>query len=253
MWELYEKLIGGIPDDLHVNRFVSGNFWTVIESDLGVGVAGTARDITRPPVARFPINGAPLKQVAELVKSWNLVEASIGVAAINAFYNTPEIAKGNGVSFDTGDDRLNDPYIAYRNFARGKRVACMGHESTPIDSLLKDVAEVAMFGDQMGAYPMPAADYLLPEFDLIYLPCYSETMKTLPHYLELGKNSVVVICGPSITMSPILFEYGAFDMAGLVVTDSETAFESACGTAVKKMFAAGKKASLRRSEIDSLR
>lgn len=253
MWKMYDELIDGIPKQISVKRYVSGNFWTVVESDLGVGVAGTARIITRPPVGRFSIAGAPLKQVAELAKSWNLVEASIGVAALNSYYNAPEIAYENGTLFSEGDDRLNDPYIAYRNYARGRRVACLGHDSTPIDSLLKDVAEVAMFGEQTGAYPLAAVDYLFPEFDLIYLPCYSEVIKSLPHYLELGKNSTVVICGPSITMSPTLFKYGAFDMAGLVITDPETAFESACGTAIKKMFAAGKKASLRKESIDSLR
>ena len=250
---MYDELIDGIPKQISVKRYVSGNFWTVVESDLGVGVAGTARIITRPPVARFAVARAPLKQVAELAKSWNLVEASIGVAALNSYYNAPEIAYENGTLFSEGDDRLNDPYIAYRNYARGRRVACLGHDSTPIDSLLKDVAEVAMFGEQTGAYPLAAVDYLFPEFDLIYLPCYSEVIKSLPHYLELGKNSTVVICGPSITMSPTLFKYGAFDMAGLVITDPETAFESACGTAIKKMFAAGKKASLRKESIDSLR
>lgn len=253
MWEMYNQLIAGIPEQLTVKRYVSGNFWTVVESDIGVGVAGTARIVTRPPTGRFPIAGASLKQVAELAKSWNLVEASIGVAALNSYYNAPEIAYENGTLFSEGDDRLNDPYIAYRNFARGKRVACLGHDSTPIDSLLKDVAEVAMFGEQTGAYPLSAVDYLLPEYDLVYLPCYSEVIKTLPHYLQLTKDHVAVICGPSITMSPVLFQYGAFDMAGLVITDPETAFESACGTGIKKMFAAGKKASLRKEDIDSLR
>ena len=129
----------------------------------------------------------------------------------------------------------------------------MGHDSTPIESLLKDVAEVAMFGEQMGAYPLSAVDYLLPEYDLVYLPCYSEVIKTLPHYLQLSQENVTVICGPSITMSPILFQYGAFDMAGLVVTDPNTAFDSACGTGIKKMFSAGKKASLRKERIENLR
>lgn len=253
MWEMYNRLIDEIPEHVKVKRYVSGNFWTVVESDLGVGVAGTARTVTRPPVGRFSITGAPLKQVAELSKSWNLVEASIGVAALNSYYNSPEVADKNGVLFSDGDDRLNDPYIAYRNYARGKRVACMGHDSTPIESLLKDVAEVAMFGEQMGAYPLSAVDYLLPEYDLVYLPCYSEVIKTLPHYLQLSQENVTVICGPSITMSPILFQYGAFDMAGLVVTDPNTAFDSACGTGIKKMFSAGKKASLRKERIENLR
>jgi hypothetical protein len=53
-------------------------------------------------------------------------------------------------------------------------------------------------------------------------------------------------------MSPLLFEYGAFDLAGLVITDADMAFKSACGTAVKKMFAAGKKASLRKKPVGEL-
>ena len=155
--------------------------------------------------------------------------------------------------FDQGDDRLNDPYIAYRKFARDKKVACIGSHSTMVDSMLKDVAEVSMLGENMGEFPLQAADYLLPQQDLVYLPCYAEITKELPRYLALCKNAVAVICGPSVSMSPILFAYGAFDMAGLVVTDADMAFESACGTAVKKMFAAGKKASLRREAVQNLR
>lgn len=252
MWELYDELIAGIPEDLYVKRAVAGSFWTAVESELGMGVAGTVKTMTRPPIGRFQLEGAPLRQVAELSKSWNFVEASLGVAALNAWYNTPEIAKANGVLFDGGDDRLNDPYIAYRNYVRGKRIACIGSDSTVVDSLLRDVAEVSMFGDQFGAFPSSAAEYILPEQDLVYLPCYYETTKDLPRFLSLCSDTVAVICGPSITMSPDLFRYGAFDLAGLVITDCDMAFESACGTAVKKMFAAGKKASLRREPISCL-
>lgn len=253
MWEMYEELIAGIPEGLHIKRSVAGSFWTVVESELGVGAAGTAKTMTRPPLQRAPLAGMPLKEAAELAKSWNFVEASLGVAAINAYYNTPEIARANGVLFDQGDDRLNDPYIAYRKFARDKKVACIGSHSTMVDSMLKDVAEVSMLGEDMGEFPLQAADYLLPQQDLVYLPCYAEITKELPRYLALCKNAVAVICGPSVSMSPLLFAYGAFDMAGLVVTDADMAFESACGTAVKKMFAAGKKASLRREVVQNLR
>lgn len=252
MWELYDKLIAGVPEELHVKRAVAGSFWTAVESELGVGVSGTAKSMTRPPLARFTLEGAPLRQVAALSRSWNFVEASIGVAALNAYYNSPEIARENGVLFDEGDDRLNDPYIVYRNFVRDKKVACIGSNSTVVESLLKDVAEVSLLGEEFGSFPVQAADYLLPEQDLVYLPCYSEITKELPRYLSLCQNTVAVVCGPSITMSPLLFDYGAFDLAGLVITDADVAFESACGTAVKKMFAAGEKASLRKKPVSEL-
>lgn len=33
MWELYDELIAGIPEELHVKRVVSGSFWTAVESE----------------------------------------------------------------------------------------------------------------------------------------------------------------------------------------------------------------------------
>ena len=66
MWELYDKLIAGVPEELHVKRAVAGSFWTAVESELGVGVSGTAKSMTRPPLARFTLEGAPLRQVAAL-------------------------------------------------------------------------------------------------------------------------------------------------------------------------------------------
>ena len=252
MWEMYDELIAGIPEDLTVKRYVAGNFWTVVESELGVGTAGTPKAFSRPPVARFDITGAPLKKVAALSKSWNMIEAAIGVASINAYYNTPEIADRLGTLFKEGDERLNDPYIYYRKDSKGKKVACIGSDSTVIDSLLKDIAEVSMFGDQFNDFPLSAADYLLPEQDIVYLPCYYEITKELPRFLSLCSNSIAVVCGPSITMAPTLFKYGASDLSGLVITDADMAFDSACGTAVKKMFAAGKKASLRKADASFL-
>lgn len=253
MWQLYDELIAGIPENLTVKSAVAGNFWTCVESELGVGVAGTVHSMNRPPLGRFSLKGASLRKTAALAKSWNFVEASLGVAAINAYYNSPEIAAKNGVLFAQGDDRLNDPYVAYRNFARGKKVACIGSHSGFVDSLLKDVADVIILGDEPGSFPMQAAAYLLPDQDLVYLPCTSEITKELPGYLEMGRNSLNIVCGPSVTMSPALFSHGVFDMAGFVVTDRDAAFESACGTAVKMMFAAGKKAALRRKNIHEIR
>ena len=254
MFSLYDELINSIPSDLKVVRAAAGNFWTAVESELGVGVAGTVNEMSRPMTAHFKYEGAELKKLAELSKSWNYVEASIGVAAINAYYNSPSVAEKNGVLFSQGDERLNDPYIAYRNYARDKKAGYIGHhQSKMVDSMLGDVAQLSYFGEGKGEYPMAAADYLLPEQDIIFLPCYFETSKDLPRYLKLAEGKLTVICGPSITMSPILFKYGVFDMSGLVISDPDMAFESALGPDAKLMFAAGKKAALRKEDIRRLR
>lgn len=247
MWKLYDALIDGIPADLHVKRAAAGSFWTCVESELGVGTAITGRELTRPRLVTDRPEKMTLRQTAALSKSWNVVEAAIGIAAINAYYNTPEIAEKNGVLLPhrQEDDRMNDPYIAYRNLATGKKVAGIGHFQYMV-ALLGDVCELTMIGgEEQGNYPLSAAEFLLPEQDYIYLPCTVIISKELPRFLKLCSGGRVIICGPSIPMAPLLFDYGIFDLSGFVVLDNELAFEAALGAGIETLFLSGKKTSLR--------
>ena len=69
------------------------------------------------------INEEIQRELAELIKSWNYLEAAVGQAAINAWYNSPEIARQNGVDMDQSprEDRMNDPFIMSQREIRGKR------------------------------------------------------------------------------------------------------------------------------------
>ena len=101
MWKMYDELIGGIPQDVYVEDVVAGHFWVYVRSNLGAGVSVSAVRANRPFTRPDSMIGKPVREVAERVKSWNLVEASIGLAAINSYYNTPEIARANGVTEDS--------------------------------------------------------------------------------------------------------------------------------------------------------
>jgi len=78
------------------------------------------------PLYTKNMEGLPLREVAECVKSWNFYEAAIGLAAINAYYNNPVIAKKSGVAIGDSmhvEDRIHDPFIMSQNEIRGKKVA----------------------------------------------------------------------------------------------------------------------------------
>ena len=89
MWKMYDDLIDGIPDNVYVEEIVAGHFWIYARSNLGVGISVSAQNAVRPFSDPADMVGQPVRRVAERIRSWNLVEASIGLAAMNSYYNAP--------------------------------------------------------------------------------------------------------------------------------------------------------------------
>lgn len=124
MWEIYEALINGIPENLTAERIVCGYVYTLVTNELGTGISNTLSCETRLPVSSGSLIGEPLREVATLIKSWNFPEAAIGHAALNSYYNTPTVARANGIEiFDVmhKEDRLSDPFITSQNDVKGKK------------------------------------------------------------------------------------------------------------------------------------
>lgn len=98
-WELYGRLIGGVPEGITVTRALV-NRWTVVGTDAGtMGVAMTHRG--GPTGPEPAVVGAGLHEVAALATSWDLRLASLGVAALNAWYARPERLTGRpGLAWD---------------------------------------------------------------------------------------------------------------------------------------------------------
>lgn len=108
-------------------------------ADAG-GTTGTIPGDSRPEMFRRKL-GMPLRELAGAVKSWNYVESSIGLAAINAYYNNPEVAAANGVELAANritEDRKNDPFIMSQNRIKNKKVCVIGH-FPPLEQLFAPV------------------------------------------------------------------------------------------------------------------
>ena len=89
-WQFYDNLIDLLPDGVTVTRVLLGRVALVENSAGGVGTASNDRGGRRERAASRNIIGKPLRDIASLVKSWDFELASLGVAALNSWLNTPE-------------------------------------------------------------------------------------------------------------------------------------------------------------------
>lgn len=218
-WHIYDRLLDVIPEDATVKACMVGRSWTVVDSG-GVGMAMTYRGDSRGSRLRPPHAGRPLSEMAAFVKSWNLFEASLGMAAVNSFHNARErvqswldrpleTVRGAGALSDMLDE------IA------GKKVAVVGH-FPDMDSVAGCCTlTVLERNPQEGDLPDFASEYVLPEQDYVFITGLTVANKTLPRLLELSASAKVVLMGPSVPLAPWWFDHGVEVLAGLVVIDRD--------------------------------
>lgn len=251
MWDIYDTLIAGIPEDLVAEQLICGNTYTVVTNRLGAGMSSIIGGETRLPLSSGNLLGKPLKQVAELVKSWNFPEASLGQAAINSYYNNPVVARQNGIEFSDAafiEDRLNDPFITSQNEVRSKKVAVVGHFPY-LETLFEPVCDLSIIEwepEEQGDYPLSACEYILPDCDYVFLTCRSVLDKSFPRLLRLSQAAKrAVMVGPATTLAPHLLAAGIGDLSGFVIKDPEKALRVAAGAESGSIYGCGQKVSLK--------
>ena len=222
-WNLYKKLVEGVPEDIAVKDVCIGHHWVMVEAESGCGMAqavsggrGTYRIY---PKARH----MTLRDLAVQSTSWNFLEASVGVAALNAWYSTPENAAAAGMIVE--EKGVNDGFEVYRNLCQGKKVTVVGH--FPLIERLAGECELTILernphGDD---YPDPACEFILPSQDYTFITGITLTNKTLSRLLQLTSSSAgsTIMVGPSVVPAPVLFDFGVDCMAGSVIVDPEKA------------------------------
>ncbi len=231
-WALYDTLIEGVDPTWEVSHFSLGASWCGVCSGPHTGVAMTLRE--RGPGQQFPApeDGMSLRDMASMVKSWNFREASLGVAALNCYYNTLEkiqylggfgdLVLNPGTTDDAARTQLN-AFIAFQDEIAGKKVAVIGH-FPHIEKQIGAISELIVLerNPQQGDYPDTSCEYLLPEQNYIFITGTTITNKTLPRLLELtGEHGKVCIVGPSTCMAPALFRFGADNLSGFCATDQK--------------------------------
>jgi len=206
--KMYDELISNIPDT-PVKTVTMGLNWTLVETADGCGLAHTpargAAGCRNVPFAN-DIASKSLKEMAKLALSWNPFDAALGIAAINAHYNSPDIpgADTNGMDMISPADTSVAVIGGFKNI-KEKFEDARVIEITPTDQ----------------QFPQSAATQILKSSEAAIITASTFGNKTLPDLLEAARHCETVLLGPGTPLAPLLHSYGIDILSGLVVEDAD--------------------------------
>lgn len=211
--KVIDDLISRLGKDNVVQEVYSCVLWTAVKTRHW-GIASSFRQ-EHPHHGRIrdvgKMRGKPAIELAEYAKSDNLLEASIGMAAINSLL---EVDEANCSSENAGD------ILAEKG--RGKNIAIVGH--FPFTEQLKEAADKLWVIEQHPSgedLPAEAAEDILPQADVIGLTGTSLINHTFEDLISLCKDKFVVLVGPTSPLSPVLFDHGIDVISGIRVIHPE--------------------------------
>lgn len=221
MWELYDKLIDPIPDDVGIENYIAGIQYTSVTAGGFIGAAAT-NPLKTVRTTEKNILDLSWRETARLIKSWNLAEASIGAAAINAFYNQPGRLKKLALEGTIRQLSQEEAFFAHIEDIRGKKVATIGHFCFA-EEYLKAAGKCVILerNPREGDYPDSACEFVLPDMDYVFITGFTLVNKTLPRLLKLSRNARVILVGPSVALAPQLLDFGVWELAGTLLTDKK--------------------------------
>lgn len=232
-WRLYDELIEGIPQDVLVLDYCLGIGWSYVEAESAVGVSYTCRGGACKRTDNRNFQGLPLREMAKLAKSWNFEEASLGVAAMNAWYSRTPLLDALGARYDEpielpdGSLRKVDAFEIMRPQIAAKEdahVVVVGH--FPHVDRISEYARLTVLERQCRGdldTPDPACEFVMPQADYAFITGVTLENKTAPRLLRLSKHAFTTMVGPSAVMAGALFCAGVDMIAGSVVADPELA------------------------------
>lgn len=229
----YSQLIEPIPTDLTAMQVIQGEGWSLVQSELGVGLATTYLG-GQNAQQRPNLKGINLKTLASWINSWNFPEASLGMAAINSFWNTKEqLSQNFGISKLSPELHLLD-HLKQAQLS-GKKIASIGHFPF-LDQLQQEQLYILeMNPSQFNELPWTASEYVLDKAQIILITGSTLINKSYEALKRLIRHSETWLLGPSTPFTPNFKNEGFNYLGGLLVQDADE---------VKKLVRAGKRREL---------
>lgn len=215
-FSLYDSVISSVPSGLKITDTCAGERWSMACHEKNAAIAMFTSGSSIAPMFPGGLVGLDTAEAARAIKSWNLEEASLALAAVNAALNTEERVRMLHAAY--GMDRYYTEELDFH----GKTVGLIGHmKGSP--EMRRDAKQVCIIErePQEGDFPDAACDFLLPNCDIVIITGSALINKTLPHLLELCRNAYTILTGPSVPLCPALLEHGIDRISGMVVTDAE--------------------------------
>ena len=223
--KLYELLIDHASSDAKVTEFSLGLVWSVCKTQQ-LGLAMSPSTPTRTLSWPGTLVGKTLRELAKWIIEWEPYAATVGMAAINCSLNRFELPAG--ITLLSTSDKAN--LAVFEHFLprlKNQKVVVIGRYpgiETYNNELNLTILERQVQGSDL---PDPAAEYILPEADWVFITASSITNKTFPRLAELAKNAKTVLMGPTLPWMPHWHEYHIDYLAGLEIVDPVTLYQTA--------------------------
>ena len=218
--KILEEILKKVNGDFPVRDIQIGIHWTAVISKY----YGLASTLCEPPPHHNNqvrdvgcLHQKTASDLARLVLSDRLLEASIGMATINSLIEI--------------DEQRCEPINAFDIIAekgKNKNIGIIGHFPF-IPKLKKDAHQLWVFEKRLQEGDLPEADIenLLPECDVIGISATTLINHTFEKILAFCRTDAFkVMLGASTPMLPILFNYGLDILSGCKVIDGESTWFS---------------------------
>jgi uncharacterized protein (DUF4213/DUF364 family) len=236
-WQIYDILLDRAVST-PIEELIIGLTWTYCQAD-GIGLCMSPGVPTRTLPWSGTLVGQSVSHLAPWLKSWDSYEATVAMAAINSVINTrsPLIAQAIPII------SIKSPNLAVFEYflpqIQGKKVAVigrypgLGHYSSELDLT---VIERQPSSEDL---PDPAAEYILPTMDWVFLTATSLVNKTFPRLVELSQNAQLVLMGPTLPWLTEFAGMGIDYLAGIEVTNPLTLRQTVAEGGGVRIFAQG--------------
>lgn len=207
---LYDLLLDRIVAATPVEEVLIGRHWTLCRAG-GIGLGATPADGgVRPWHGRLA--GRSVHELTSWVRSWNRLQAAVGMAAINASL------QGDGpgdmpppVAVVKGRSAAGAVLDWFRPQLRGARTVVVGDIPGLVSAAGLDVTWLPGRGGALE----PACEQALPQAEWVFVADHTLADKTLPRVLELAAGAKVVLMGPGVPWLPELSAFGIDYLAGI--------------------------------------
>jgi uncharacterized protein (DUF4213/DUF364 family) len=231
---LSPPLVGGRKGGA-VREVRMGAFWTAVVLEASVrrglltearcGLASALREDDHHRHGQNPVRGAghlherSAMELAELARSDSLLEASIGLAAINALLDVDQEA-----CVELNAEQVILDQIRSARSPDRSRVVVVGH--FPFIPRVREAASQLWVLEKHpgeGDLPAEAASEVIPQADVVAITGTSLINHTFEELMGLCRpEAFVLVLGPTAPLSPVLFNYGVDVISGTLVTDPAT-------------------------------
>jgi len=223
---LLKKLGDSLFDNVFLEDVRIGLLYTGVKLSSGHGgvaytfIGETAASLHEICLSiKESISGKSLREAVKFASSWNLLEASIGVATLNA---------ASSIVFEKEVDKYNFLDVDVVDLVeKDDNVVMIGLFKPLIPSILEKTNKLIVLErnpfkmENVEVLPDFAAEYIVPKADVVIATGSTLVNKTLDRLLELSKNTrEFILLGPTASVIPDpLFERGVTAIMGVHIID----------------------------------